>query len=301
MAHGRHRSLGRSGPLSVEFKILVVLLGVGLVSLLEILGQDDIAVGADRVHARLLHDAGDLRAGELLWPRDVVLEVHVVREVHLGSQHLKDKSLLAASGLRELDFAVEAPGPQEGGVEGVGAVRGHDHLDVHRLVEAVHLVEKLEEDPLHLAVRPRLRVEALRGDGVHLVDEDDGRGVLSREAEDVAHHARALAQVLLHKLGSNDADEARRRVVCDRLCEHRLARARGAIEQHAARGVDADLLVELKVRQWQLHRLPHLLLLDVRAADVIVRHVRHLVSRHHGDGRVRLRREHVDDCVGVPM
>ncbi len=37
----------------------------------------------------------------------------------------------------------------------------------------------------HLAVGAGLRVEALRGDRVDLVDEDDGRAVLAREAEDL--------------------------------------------------------------------------------------------------------------------
>jgi hypothetical protein len=42
------------------------------------------------------------------------------------------------------------------------------YLDVGGLVEAVHLVEQLEEDSLDLAVGARLRVEALRRDGVDL-------------------------------------------------------------------------------------------------------------------------------------
>ena len=41
------------------------------------------------------------------------------------------------------------------------------------------------------------------------------------------------------------------------------------VEQHAARGVDADLAVQLVVRERQLYRLPDLLLLDVQPADVL--------------------------------
>ena len=81
-------------------------------------------------------------------------------------------------GQRELYLPVETAGPEEGGVEGVLPVGGHDDLDVGRLVEAVHLVEQLEEDALHLPVGARLRVETLSRDRVDLVDEDDGGGVL---------------------------------------------------------------------------------------------------------------------------
>lgn len=45
-----------------------------------------------------------------------------------------------------------------------------------------------------------LGVEALGGDGINLVDEDDGRSVLLGQSEDVSYHPRALAQILLHKL-----------------------------------------------------------------------------------------------------
>lgn len=41
------------------------------------------------------------------------------------------------------DFAVEPAGPQQGRVQGVGSVGGHDHLDSVEGVEAVHLVQQL--------------------------------------------------------------------------------------------------------------------------------------------------------------
>lgn len=56
-------------------------------------------------------------------------------------------------GQGELNLAVEAARAQERRVERVGAVRGHDHLHVRVLLETVHLVEQLEQNALHLAVR----------------------------------------------------------------------------------------------------------------------------------------------------
>ena len=76
-------------------------------------------------------------------------------------------------------------------------------LDVGRLVEPVHLVEELEEDPLDLPVGAGLGVESLGGDRVDLIDEDDGGGVLLGQAEDIPHHAGPLAEVLLDKLATH--------------------------------------------------------------------------------------------------
>lgn len=41
------------------------------------------------------------------------------------------------------DFAVEPAGPQQGRVQSVGSVGGHDHLDSVEGVKAVHLVQQL--------------------------------------------------------------------------------------------------------------------------------------------------------------
>ena len=46
-------------------------------------------------------------------------------------------------------------------------------LDVDRLVEAIHLVEQLKEDALHLAVRAGLRVEPLGRDRIDFVDKNN--------------------------------------------------------------------------------------------------------------------------------
>lgn len=45
--------------------------------------------------------------------------------------------------IRLTDFTVEPARPQQGRVQGVGSVGGHDHLDSVEGVEAVHLVQQL--------------------------------------------------------------------------------------------------------------------------------------------------------------
>ena len=145
------------------------------------------------MQSSLLADGCYLGDADFVGPADEVFQVHLVAQVHLASAHLEDEALLPAVGQRELDLAVQTAGAQQRGVQRVGAVGGHDHLDVDALVKAVHLVEQLHQNALDLAVGARLRVEARGGNGVHLVHEDDGGRVLAREAEHVAHHARPFA------------------------------------------------------------------------------------------------------------
>ena len=60
------------------------------------------------------------------------------------------------------------------------------------------------------------------------------------------------------------------------LGEHRFAGTRGTVKEHASGRVDADLSVQVKVRQGQLDSLANLLLLHVHASDVAVLYVRSL-------------------------
>ena len=54
-----------------------------------------------------------------------------------------------------------------------------------------------------------LCIKTLSGDGINLINEDDGRGIFLRQPEDVTHHTRAFTQVLLNKLRAHHTDERR--------------------------------------------------------------------------------------------
>lgn len=290
--------------LFVKVKLVLVRrpLDLAAVRVLEVGLDDVVAVLADRAETGLLHDGGDDGAAEGVVAHNQAVEIDLGGERHLAGDRREDEAALATvAQVRELNLAVEATRTEEGGVEGVGAVGGHDDLDVGRLVETVHLVEELEENTLHLAIGTGLRVKTLGGDGVNLVDKNDGRRVLAGHPEHVAHHARALTEVFLHKLGANDADEVCRCRVGHSLDQHGLASSRGSVEQHTARGVDTDLLVEVEVRQGELDSLPNLLLLHVQATNIGICNVGLLVGAEHGNRGIGLRREDVDQGIGVAV
>ena len=77
----------------------------------------------------------------------------------------------------------------------------------------------------------------------------------ARHDEELAHHARALADVLLHELGAGDADEGAVGVVRHRAREQRLARAGRPVHEHSLRLRDAKALEQLRVLDGQLDHL----------------------------------------------
>src|SRR5216684_8767096 len=98
------------------------------------------------------------------------------------------------------------------------------NLDIASLVEAIHLIQQFEQNSLDLTVSTGLCVESLCRDSINLVNEDDSRRVFTREPEHIAHHARSLSEVFLHKFRPNNTDERGRSVMRDGFDEHGLSR-----------------------------------------------------------------------------
>ena len=100
----------------------------------------------------------------------------------------------------EQDLAVDTARADEGRVERVDLVRGHDDFDVASIVEPIQLVEQLQHRALDLALTPRSALVPLRADGIDLVDEHDGGRVLRRDLEELPHQPGTITQVLLDEL-----------------------------------------------------------------------------------------------------
>lgn len=222
---------------------------------------NNISIPPNSLHTSLLTNSSNVSSTDLLSPIHEIFKIDIFTQTHFTSDSLVDESALSSIRIGLLDLAVEAAGTQQSRVDSVGSVGGHDDLDVDCLVEAVHLVEQFDQHALHFTVGGVGRVETLGGDGIHFVDEDDGGCVFFCQAEHVAHHAWTLTELLLDELTPDHADEGCRGLVGHRLGHHRLTSTRRAVHQDPAGWVNADALLVLGMREWQLNSLPHFLLL----------------------------------------
>ena len=197
--------------------------------------------------------------------------------------HVEDLLARHQVGRRDVDLTVEAPGPQQRGVERVEPVgRRHDH-DVGA-IEAVQFHEQLVERLILLAVEAH--VLALRADGVQLVDEDDRGSVLARGLEQLADARRAQPGEHLDEGGGRLREKGRARLGRDRFRKQRLARARRPVQQHAAGNASAEALEASGIAQ-ELDDLGELGLGLFDAGDVVPAHDRLLVGLELGRRRAR--------------
>ena len=141
----------------------------------------------------------------------------------------------------EFDSPIYSAWTEESGVESIRSIGGHQDLDVPPRIETVQLIDKLQHRPLHLVVPARPVVESGATDSVHLVEEDDARLLLSRHLEQLSHHPRTFAHVLLNELGTDDTDKGGVCPVCDCTCTEGLSGPWRTIQEDAFGGIDTEL------------------------------------------------------------
>ena len=74
---------------------------------------------------------------------------------------------------------------------------------------------------------------------MNLVNKDDTRCILLCDSEQLAHQFRAVSEVLLDELGTDDAKEGGRRLVRDCLGKERLAGSRNAVQDDTWEGFES--------------------------------------------------------------
>ena len=239
-----------------------------VLGVLELELRDEPLVAARGEQRRLVHEVGEIGAGEARRAARDDAQIDVGRERHLAHMHLEDLLAAADVGARHHDLAVEAAGTQQRGIEHVGTVGRGDQDDAFVGLEAVHLDQQLIERLLALVVAAAEAGAAMAADRVDLVDEDDAGRVLLRLLEHVAHAGRADADEHLDEVGAGDGEERHVGFAGDGAREQRLAGAGRADQQHAARDAPAELLELLRIAQ-ELDDLLQILLRLVDAGDVV--------------------------------
>ena len=185
-------------------------------------------------------------------------------------------------GTIEDHLPVEAPGPEQRGVEDLRPVRGGQDHDALLGVEAVELREQLIQGLLPLVVAAHDRADAARlAQGIQLVDEDDARGLLLGLGEEVAHARGPHADEHLHEVRAGQAEERHAGLSRDGLGQQRLSGAGRADDEHPFGDLPAEAPVALGILE-EVHDLHQLAARLVDARDVVERHAGLVLDVHPG-------------------
>mmetsp|Transcript_13821 Transcript_13821/g.28275 ORF Transcript_13821/g.28275 Transcript_13821/m.28275 type:complete len:206 (+) Transcript_13821:1164-1781(+) len=177
----------------------------------EDLGVDGLLLDINKVHLlpNALHsglgtEGGDISADETVGLGSNDLRVNIVVELHVTGVDAEDLEAAVLVGDADVNFPIETSEAAEGGVHGVGPVGSADNDNGSASLHAVHKGEHLGDDPsLDLSVG----FVPLGGDGVDLVDEDDGGCVLLGLLEGLPEVTLTLSGHLGHDLRAINEEE----------------------------------------------------------------------------------------------
>jgi hypothetical protein len=74
----------------IEIEVLLGPANDSLVSLVEVLLSDHVSILANRLHAGLLANAGNISSADLIGTTHVLLQINVLGKVHFGCNGLED-------------------------------------------------------------------------------------------------------------------------------------------------------------------------------------------------------------------
>ncbi len=240
---------------------------------LEVVLGDGTRVPPGGRERRLVHEVGEVRAGEPRRPPGERpgdrLRVRGTIQGHLPHVHAQDGFPAAQVRVGHHHLPVEPPGTQERRVEHVRPVRRRQDDDLAACPETVHLDEHLVERLLSLVVAEGCAAPGT-AERVDLVDEDDAGRVAPRGLEGVAHPARTDADEHLDEVRAGDRIERHVRLARDGSREQGLSRARRPDQQDAA-GYPCPDPAELRRIRQEVHDLQQVVLGVLDTGHVIER------------------------------
>lgn len=225
------------------------------------------------------------------------LEVDAADEIHLAGVDLHNGHTVLHVRVGELDLAIDTARSEEGGVEDIYTVRGHDDLDLLRRFETIELVEQLQHGTLDLGIS-RSAATGL-ADGVDLVHEDDRGGSLTGHDKQLTDHAGSLADVFLHKLSAGHTDEGTVGVMSDGTSEEGLTGTGRTVQEDTLGLSDAETVEQLGMLDGKLDNLLDLHHLLLETTDHVVGGIGHGLDLHETDEGIDLGREDLVQRVGI--
>ena len=165
------------------------------------------------------------------------------------------------------DLPVKSPASAQCRIYGVGTVGRSYNDDPAPGPQAVHEREQLGHNPAFYLSHHFI---PLRGDGIDLIDEYNGRCILFGILEHLAELVLTFSIIFRYYLRTADGYEIRISFAGYSPGYHGLTGARLTIQQHTFRGIYAKFLEYLRMFQGKLYHFPNHTQLAFEAAYILV-------------------------------
>ncbi|KAH3686215.1 hypothetical protein WICPIJ_002815 [Wickerhamomyces pijperi] len=154
------------------------------------------------VHTSFSTDTLDVRTRATIHLLSDLSEVYASSQVHSSGMDLQDLCSGRHGRSREFNFSIYSARSQQGWVQDVQSVCGHDDLDILGVLEPVQLIKKLQHGSLHFGITTTTGSASGGPNRIDLIHEDDRGSMFPGHDEQLSHHSGPFTNVLLDQFGT---------------------------------------------------------------------------------------------------
>ena len=182
----------------VQFRLELLVVENLASSLHKVFLQNVVTVGPNGKQTGFGTDVAHIGTVETIRELHDALKVNLTALRDARCMDLENLQPLTLVGFRDFNLTVQPSWTEQGRVQNIRPVRGHDHLDLALFFEAVHLVEQFHERTLNLTIGRCTLREPRATDGINLVHENDARLVVPSETKHLTDNPGRLSDVLIN-------------------------------------------------------------------------------------------------------
>mmetsp|Transcript_3643 Transcript_3643/g.8113 ORF Transcript_3643/g.8113 Transcript_3643/m.8113 type:complete len:332 (+) Transcript_3643:111-1106(+) len=244
---------GRRGKLLVSLDNLVD-------GIQKILFRDALSPGPDAEHARFGADASEFGTRRVGTETGHQFESNVPIAIHAFGMNLEDVATSLQIGQAEFDLAVQSTGSQEGRIQRVWTIGGHENLDIASSVKTIQFGNNLQHGSLDFIVGSIfIGWSTSTANGIDFIKKDNASPLGTGHGKQFSHHSSTLAHVLLDQFTSNDSNETSIGTIGHRTSTQCLAGSGRPVQQDSLGWINSQRDESFRMKQGGLQDLPKFL------------------------------------------
>mmetsp|Transcript_64741 Transcript_64741/g.75277 ORF Transcript_64741/g.75277 Transcript_64741/m.75277 type:complete len:284 (+) Transcript_64741:420-1271(+) len=187
---------------------------------------------------------------------------------------------------RNFDLSVQTTWSHECRIECIWSIGGHDDFDFTKIVETVHLVQKLHQCSLNFSVSTASFRKSSASDSIDFVHENNARLMLLCIGKHFSNDSGTLSDILINDTRSDNFQETGLDVAGKGSGNKGFSGSRRTIHQDSFWWLDTDSQEELRVCQWQFNSFSKSSDLVIQTTDLTEGNLSWIFIGHIEDCRI---------------
>mmetsp|Transcript_11583 Transcript_11583/g.12735 ORF Transcript_11583/g.12735 Transcript_11583/m.12735 type:complete len:257 (-) Transcript_11583:522-1292(-) len=143
-------------------------------------------------------------------------------------------------GERNFDLSIQSSGSEKCGIQNIGSVRRHNHLNLSKVIESIQLVQKLHQCSLDFTIGTGTLRESPSTDSINFVHKNNARLMFFSISKHFSDNSCTLSNIFINNSRSHHLHEFSFNVRSHSSCDQSLSGSGWTIHQNTLGGFNAN-------------------------------------------------------------